>query len=330
MPAVMRRAVVLILMVSLLTIGCEVEPEAPTPAPPQVTPDAHAEFLAQFDLTGLSIDPDRLNLGGPAKDGIPALVDPAVVPVGRGEFLPARSRIIVVTVNGETRGYPIAILNHHEIANDTLGGLPIAVVYCPRCDSVSVLDRRADGQILVFGVSGMLYNSNVVMYDRTDGALWSQVALQALSGPHAGRTLRHLPFTIVTAAAFAGEFPEATVLSLQTGFYRDYMVNPYAGYLVSDELAFPVEPIDERLPLKTPVIGLRVGNTVRAYPLQAVRSALDGRVIDPVGLGQFVLEASADRIDIVELPAGAAVVHTFWYAWAAMHTDTDIWASENP
>ena len=238
--------------------------------------------------------------------------------------------MIVVTVNGETRGYPIAVLNHHEIANDTLGGLPIAALYCPLCDSVSVVDRRMGGQILEFGVSGLLDNSNLVMHDRTDGALWSQVGLTALSGPHAGQSLRHLPFEIVAAEAFAEKFPEATILSLQTGHYRDYMTNPYAGYLVGDELAFDVDPIDERLPLKTRVIGVRIGEVARAYPLDAAAEAPGGRVIESFPTGRLALQVSPTRAEIGKIPDGAEVVHTFWYAWAAMHPHTSIWPSENP
>ena len=108
-------------------------------------------------------------------------------------------RIIGVSLGGQDRAYPFRALMYHEAVNDEVGGVPIAVVYCPLCDSVTVVDRRLAARIYTFGVSGLLYNSNVLLFDRTDDALWSQVGLTAISGPNAGRSLSHLPWEITTA-----------------------------------------------------------------------------------------------------------------------------------
>jgi len=140
---------------------------------------------SQFDLRNLTIPMDQLLHGGPPKDGIPALTEPKTVRVARADFLLPDDRIVAVTKNDESRAYPIRLLNWHEIVNDTLGGVPIAVVYCPLCDSVTVVDRRMDGAALEFGVSGMLYQSNVLMYDRTHNALWSFIR----SGSHGLRRI---------------------------------------------------------------------------------------------------------------------------------------------
>ena len=285
--------------------------------------------LGEFDTRNLIIDRASLRPGGPGKDGVPALVDPATVPVGQAQYLPARSRIISVTIAGQTRGYPIAILNWHEIVNDTLGGISIAVVYCPLCDSVSVVDRRIGGKTLVFGVSGLLYNSNVVMYDRVDQALWSQGLMKALSGPHAGDSLRHLPFELLEAGDFQAKHPGATVLSDQTGHHRDYTDNPYAGYLVSNKVMFDVGQVDRRLPPKTRVIGVVAGGLVRAYPLPEVQKMPGGWLAERYGGGVLTLHVQQDAfertIQIVELPDGANAIHTFWFAWAAMHPQTEVW-----
>ena len=148
----------------------------------------------QFNLDRLTIPRIRLISAGIGRDGIPSLVDPPVVTADAAEALAGDDRVVGVQINGQARAYPIAILNWHECINDTLGGIPIAVVFCPLCDSVTVFDRRPPGRDapLEFGIAGLLLNSNLVIYDRTDDALWSQVKMEALSGPHAGKGLRHL------------------------------------------------------------------------------------------------------------------------------------------
>ncbi len=136
--------------------------------------DAHAPapLAWPFDLTGLTIDRQRIKAGGPTKGGIPSLTAPISVPIVNAEFLSDQARVVGVTVHGQSRAYPLNVLNWHECINDMLGGVPIAIIYCPLCDSVSVVDRRLDDRILEFGISGLLYNSNVLLYGRQDHALW--------------------------------------------------------------------------------------------------------------------------------------------------------------
>lgn len=281
-------------------------------------------LLGQFNLDGLALDPTDIHAGGPGKDGIPSLTDPETVPVGKADF-PGHSRVVVVTVGEAARGYPLAILNWHEAVNDVLGDVPIAVVYCPLCDSVSVMDRRIGESTLEFGISGLLHNSNVLLYDRTTGALWSQLGLQAVSGPHVGTSLTHLPWRITTFERFTKDFPEADILSRRTGHGRNYGRNPYGAYFRSDRLMFPVTRRDNRLAPKTRVVGVKVGDTRRAYPVEDVRKAPDGRLVDKIGSVEIVLRADADTVAVISAPEQASVVHTFWFAWAAFHPDTSVY-----
>jgi len=285
--------------------------------------------LDPFNLDGLVEPREHIIHGGPPKDGIPALVDPTSVPVSRAVAISPDDRVIGVAMNGEARAYPIRLLNYHEIVNDVLGGVPIAVVYCPLCDSVSVVDRRVGGDTVTFGVSGLLLHSNVLMYDRSHDALWTQLGGRAISGPFAGRALSHFnSWEIARFDAWSHRFPTGRVISLDTGHERNYERSPYAEYFENDDLYFPV-PRDDRLPRrKVPVVGVQVGDRTCAVPVEAVHRAPGGRLEVPLGQQRVILEADASgaqEIAIIDAPEGARAVHTFWFAWAAFHPNTAVY-----
>jgi hypothetical protein len=286
--------------------------------------------LKPFNMDDLTVPADQLLSGGPPKDGIPALVNPHAVPVAEADFLKPGNRVIGVTLGGQDRAYPINILNWHEVINDRLGDVPIAVIYCPLCDSASVVDRRIGEQTLTFGVSGLLYNSNVVFYDRTHQSLWSQVGLTALSGPYAGQSLKHLVWELRPFGRWKKDHPQGTVATFQTGHARDYRRNPYSSYFRTDDLMFPVARSDARLGPKTVVVGVRIGAAARADPLDRIAQAKGGRVVDSVTGHRVVLRVDAVTRGVVleAVPPGAKVVHTFWFAWAAFHPHTDIYGSK--
>ncbi|MBI4557092.1 MAG: DUF3179 domain-containing protein [Candidatus Hydrogenedentes bacterium] len=284
-------------------------------------------FLGQFDTKNLAIPQAEIRRGGPAKDGIPAITDPRVTNAGNVHFLGPADRVAGVAVDGEARAYPIRLLNWHEVINDRLGSVPLAVIYCPLCDSVSVVDRRIDNETLEFGVSGLLLDSNVLLYDRTDNALWSQVGFEAISGPHAGHSLRHLPFDLTTFEQWNTKHPNSTVVTFETGHRRNYRENPYGRYFDSDDLMFPAKGADDRrLPRKEPVVGIQVGGAERAYPVRQVADAPDGRIEELVGDGRVIIEALDDGryVRVVEVPDSALVVHTFWFAWISFHPQTTV------
>lgn len=289
---------------------------------------SQAVHLRHFNLDGLKVDPEQILSGGPPKDGIPALTNPTTTPVVRAGFLRPDDRVVGVSVGGHSRAYPIRVLNWHEVINDKLGDVPIAVVYCPLCDSVSVLDRRiTKDKTVEFGISGVLLNSNVLLYDRTDQALWSQAGLEAISGPHVGTSPKHLPWEILSFSEWRESHPESTVVTLKTGHRRNYAVNPYADYFSTERLMFPVARQDDRLPAKTRVVGIRSGDTTRAYPLKALAKAVDHRIEDKLDGTTIVIEAdqAGQMVRIVETPQDAQVLHTFWFAWAAFHPDSDVY-----
>lgn len=287
--------------------------------------------LEQFNLEGLLVGRREIVHGGPPKDGIPSLMNPRTVPLASADSMRAEDRVVGMTIADESRAYPIRLLTYHEVVNDTLGGVPIAVIYCPLCDSVSVVDRRLDDTTLTFGVSGLVQNSNVLMYDREHQGLWSQLGFMAISGPFAGRALKHLPWQIQAFDRWSEAHPESTVVSFDNGYRRDYDHSPYTDYFLNDELQFPVAVSDGRLPRKQAVVGVRLGDVARAYPVATIQSAPHGRLEDRVGDHRLVLEATQQGgVTVIQAPPEAQVVHTFWFAWVSFHPNTELVTRDSP
>lgn len=208
----------------------------------------------RFDRAGLSVPADRLTVAK-RRDFVNALVDPGALTVKELEENPERwlrkllvgsDRVIGVTIGDESRVYPLRVLNWHEAANDTLGGVPIVVSYGPLTDSVAVFDRRVGGETLVFGVSGLLFQSNQLLYDRRPEigteSLWSQLRASAIAGPAAVRGERLEPqvFSLVTWETWKGRHPETTVVKPDPIFYKHYPRRPYASYYGTRSLRYPV------------------------------------------------------------------------------------------
>ena len=216
-----------------------------------------------FSLQPAAIPIDEILKGGPPRDGIPALDHPPFLPPAEAPWRDA-DLVLGVAWRGEARAYPIAILEWHELVNDTLGGRPILVSYCPLCGTGMVFDRRVEGALRSFGVSGLLYRSDLLMYDRESESLWSQIAAEAVTGPSLGRRLALLRSGVERLGEWKRSHPETTVLSRETGYRRDYARSPYAGYADSPRLAFPVR-FDRRYHPKMPTLGLRIeGGEARA------------------------------------------------------------------
>jgi len=170
------------------------------------------------------------------------------------------------TVGGETRAYPLQILIWHEIVNDELGGVPVAVTFCPLCNTAIAFDRRVEGRTLDFGTTGKLRHSDLVMYDRQSESWWQQFGGEALVGRYTGTRLERLPARIVAWADFARSHPGARVLTRETGFDRAYGSNPYQSY---DDIGSPpifAVPEDDRLPPKERVVYVERGKESVAVP----------------------------------------------------------------
>ncbi len=199
--------------------------------------------------------------GGPPPDGIPAIDRPQFVTTAVADgWLKAVEPVLALQVNGDARAYPLQILIWHEIVNDTVGGRPVAVTYCPLCNSGLVFDRVVDGRTLDFGTSGKLYQSDLLMYDRQTHSLWAQMEGRAVVGERAGTQLARVPANTISYGDFKAVYPAGRVLSRETGHARAYGLNPYEAYDRPDgtPFLFRGQP-DRRRPPKERVDGITIG-----------------------------------------------------------------------
>jgi hypothetical protein len=238
----------------------------PGPAPP-----LEAEWNTDFSKRAVPLS--EVRSGGPGKDGIPAIDEPKFLPVGEADFVESREPVIALELNGVVRAYPIQILVWHEIVNDVVGGVPVAVTFCPLCNTAIVFDRRVDGQALDFGTTGNLRNSDLVMYDRQTESWWQQFGGRALVGKLTGAKLEQLPAKILAWREFKRAHPNGAVLSRDTGHARSYGENPYPGYddISSSPFFATRNSDDRRLPAKERVIFLERGDEAVAIAFSTLR-----------------------------------------------------------
>jgi hypothetical protein len=235
------------------------------------TPRRFESQWANTDFCNTAISFDEIISGGPPKDGIPAITNPVMEDVATAStWLVEQSPVIVVELEGEARAYPQALLIWHEIANDEIAGVPIAITFCPLCNSSIVFDRRVDGEILEFGVSGVLRNSDMVMYDRQTESWWQQFSGEGIVGVYTGAVLDILPSQVIGFGQFAERYPDGMVMSRDTGYARNYGINPYTDYdQTSRPFLFDGE-IDSRLPATERVLAGEIDDAAIAYPFSTL------------------------------------------------------------
>jgi len=277
-----------------------------------------------FDVSNATIPADDIHHGGPPKDGIPSIDEPRFLEPGEADFLSPDDRVMGLHYNGVAKAYPIRILNYHEIVNDEIEGEALVVSYCPLCGSGMVFSGNVQGEPTDFGVSGLLYNSDVLLYDRRTESLWSQILATAISGPLAGTKLDHLAASHTTWQEWLERHPGSLVLSTDTGYSRDYRSTPYRGYEDTEQVWFPVAHQDRRYHAKEQVIGLELDGVVKAYPF-AELSKRETPFTDTVAGREITVYFDAEnRTGRLLDQAGEEIptVTAFWFAWAAFHPDT--------
>lgn len=277
----------------------------------------------QFDLSNFTGNRDLLIAAGLPKNGQPAMVDPPVLSeeqlaeINENQFKRAvvgHDMVVGVVIDGEARAYPTRFLNWHEIINDTLGGRAIAVTFNPVCRSAVVFDRTLEGEDepAVFGYSGLLYNHNLVMFDRrgerdsSEGeTLWSQLMFEAIAGPRKGQTLTVLPCRLMRFAQWQELHPDTTVINGMDRFRKRYKRTPTQDIFESGEPQYPIEP---KAPMDAaPEAELHPGELIAAYRTDTGWAVLNQ---------PFAREA--------ELPDDQPVVYARWFAWYAMHPESKV------
>jgi hypothetical protein len=224
------------------------------------------------DLPPALVDTAEIISGGPPPDGIPPIDEPRFRSIEEADdSLADTEPVIALEIDGDARAYPIEILIWHEIVNDTVGGVPVAVTYCPLCNSAVTFERTVRGVETTFGTSGSLYASALVMYDRATESLWTHFDGRAVAGVLTGEQLRPFSSPLLAWDDFKAAYPSGQVLSRDTGFSRNYGQNPYFGYDNPDTEPFLFRgTVDDRAFAKQRVVGVSIGDAAVAYSLEAV------------------------------------------------------------
>lgn len=307
----------------------------------------HAGEVVRFgggwktDFSRHTVPLSEFHAGGPGKDGIPALDHARFLEAARVRFLSAKEPVIEVVLGHQARAYPLQILIWHEIVNDRIAGTPVAVTFCPLCNTAIAFDRRIGGRTLSFGTTGNLRNSDLVMYDRQTESWWQQFGGAGVVGRYAGTRLRQLPVRIVAWRDFRRAYAHGLVLSRHTGYSRPYGSNPYVGYdNVSSPPFFPVRnENDRRLAPKERVVYIARGRDAVAVSLTALEKRR--RVDVSVGTHKFEVRfrlGVSSALDRSEISTGhdvgsvtvtedghpATFTDPFWFAVAAFRPDVKV------
>lgn len=285
-----------------------------------------AQVANGFDLTDSLVPEEEIMGGGPPRDGIPALVDPARDSAEKADrWLRGEDRVLGIEINDVAVAYPISILTWHEIVNDIVGGRPVAVTFCPLCGTGVVFEAGLIGERMVFGVSGLLYKSDVLMYDRATDSLFSQLLMQGITGPLRGTRLEAVPAAVTTWKAWKGRHPNTWVLSRALPFGRDYGTDPYGQYHKSGSTMFPVRGVDRsHRPKEWAYLILSAGKK-----FLVAESVLKGFEKDGIHRfrfsdGEIVLVFDPENRELLVRggPAGEEVVIPgYWFALSAFHPD---------
>ena len=275
-----------------------------------------AQETWRTDFTQRTVELDELVSGGPPKDGIPALDEPTFVSVeDADDWLGRREPVAVVTLNGETHMYPLQVMIWHEIANDVVGGVPVSVTFCPLCNTTLAFDRRFGDRILDFGTTGRLRHSDLVMYDRQTESWWQQATGEGIIGRYAGERLTFIPAPVLSWAEASRAYPEAAVLSKETGYEREYGRNPYEGYDRGGPLRWAFRGrSDARLKPMERVAAIEIGDESIAVPFESL--SLERVVEAEVGGTRVVVfwsKGTASALDAGAIAEGRDVGSTTVY-----------------
>lgn len=284
-----------------------------------------------FDLSNSIIPADQILRGGPAKNGIPSIDHPQFIAANTAEFIKAKDRVLGLNYRGISKAYPIKIMNWHEIVNDTFQDTAITVTFCPLCGSGIAYLGSINGETYDFGVSGLLYNSDILLFDRKTESLWSQLMNQAISGPMRGTRLTQIALSHTSWLDWKTRHPNTVVMTENTGHFRNYQINPYQSYKLDKKLLFPVAKTSDSYHAKELVLGVELNGAEKVYPFSEMnkmpatfKDALGEQIIT-INFSKQHMTATLYDSNNQELPS----VITFWFAWYAFHPESQIFKSKS-
>ena len=283
-----------------VSVETTITTEPPLPGPSSFDRPASAIYRrTDPSFPAPLIDITQLRAGGPAPDGIPPIDEPKYVSVDEAAYLQPQDSVLVLEIDGDARAYPAHIMIWHEIVNTEIGGVPVTISYCPLCNSAVAFERtHADGTVMDFGTSGLLYNSALVMYDRQTATLWTHFDGLAVHGVMAGNQLELLPVSTVSFGDFAAAHPDGLVLSRDTGDARQYGVNPYPGYdNGGNGLVQPADFDSSVAPGLTRVLAVRSEESVALVHSKLAEERVVQFEADGRQLVAFLLPGTASALD---------------------------------
>ncbi len=280
-----------------------------------------------FNLKNAIIPIEYIKDGGPPRDGIPSIDQPKFLAVQEASYLRDSDRVIGVLYNRVKKAYPVKILNFHEIVNDQFDDHPVVITFCPLCGSGMAFNAQIAGSAKTFGVSGLLYNSDVLLYDRQTESLWSQISGEAVAGSLVSTSLEMIQTQFVTWSEWKKNYPFSEVLSTETGYQRDYSIDPYPTYYESESVWFPVENESDLYHPKTRILGIQVNGKYKAYPFPELDKA--GKlVVDQFNGTEINIRFSKKNQTAFLVAPSENKVHAttlFWFAWVAFFPDTEVY-----
>ena len=278
------------------------------------------------DFSSHTVDYSEILSGGPPKDGIPSIDDPQFVTIAEIDDIADQEPVMGLEINGDARAYPLRVLMWHEIVNDTVGGRPVAVTYCPLCNAALVFDRVLGGQADTFGTTGKLRNSDLVMYDRRTESWWQQFTGEAIAGEKTGARLDLVPSRLESFARFKARHPEGKVLVPNNEGMRNYGANPYLGYDTMNRPFLFQGELPQDIPAMARVVVVRDGSEPIVVSMQKVREEgpleRDGYTItwepgQASALDTGRIAKGRDVGNIVVQKAGADVPYDVTFAFVA-------------
>jgi hypothetical protein len=233
--------------------------------------------------------------------------------------------VLGVELDGEVRAYPVHLLEWHQVVNDVVGEIPVAITYDPLAGAPIAFRRKIGGRTFTFGVSGLVYNASALLYDRETESLWAPLLGQAVAGERAGARIERVTVRQEPLGAWLARAPQSLVLMRPDLKRIDYRYSPYSRYWVEDRIPYPVVSKDERFHAKELVLGVAIGDQARAY-LGSLITEAGGSVRDEFQGKAIQIEYDSEHgVFAWQVPGGVEVTESYWFSWKAFHPKTEVW-----
>jgi len=319
----MRIKILLVLMVKIKLLSLFITFGFSATAQQAVGHDILRQELNYNDHSKASVQLSELYQGCPQLDCIESIDEPEFINGENAQHYLENEPVMVVNYNGESKAYSLKIMQKHEVVNDEFNKKPLVITYCPLCNSAVALIPKVNGRFTTFGVSGLLYNSDLVLYDRHTLSLWGQITGEAIVGERTGDKLERVYVGMINWKHAKLMYPGVKALLPPKNTQLDYDADTFSDYKSNDNILFPVSVKDARLMNKAEIIGFKVNNQAVAIDLDYLKQnrvfmeKVNGKTVNVVMKvnGRLEVKNLTDKTDIVP-------VWMYWFAWYNFHPDT--------